>query len=93
MSAFATAMALQRKVWELERALAEREAELALVTGDPLHKWRPIATAPKDEAVLLYEPETGARYVSRWTEETYPHWRGYTWAEPSHWYPLPPVPE
>lgn len=55
--------------------------------------WQPIETAPKDTPVLLYEPNLKARYVSRWVEEPYPHWRGYGQGDdPSHWYPLPGVP-
>jgi transcriptional regulator with XRE-family HTH domain len=60
--------------------------------------WQPIATAPKDEAVLLY---AGGYLVGRF-DMAHGTWSGYsveaethnlnTWNKPTHWMKLPAPP-
>jgi hypothetical protein len=69
-------------------------------------KWKPIATAPKDRAILLYTNERGV-VRGRWEYDKYaknqrPYWSNDLERifgklscradQPTHWMPLPEAP-
>ena len=66
-----------------------------------MSEWKPIETAPKDEAILIYSSGYDVAHYST----TYEKWCVYTdgsgtaaerllnsWAAPTHWMPLPDPP-
>ena len=63
--------------------------------------WRPISTAPKDRAVLVYGPALdpqGVKFTSnvRTAMPSGDEWIGhgdYFRLQPTHWMPLPEAPE
>lgn len=58
--------------------------------------WRPIETAPQGVAVLVFAPKVRAEpYIgSAQTYRTAQWWaRGVGCVRPTHWMPIPPLPE
>jgi hypothetical protein len=54
------------------------------------HGLQPIATAPKNEPILLYFPPCSKHHTREWYLVGY-HPVGYP-RKPTHWAPLPPTP-
>ena len=65
-------------------------------------RWKPIETAPKDQGIMVYEPEhtcdngwtnEASIYLSHWSlgdALNAPHWtRDCIKGRPTHWMPLP----
>lgn len=59
-----------------------------------MSEWRPIATAPKDEEILVYEGRTGQIEIVDWSDIEEGKWlsRDYDRIEATHWMPLPAPP-
>lgn len=54
-------------------------------------EWQPIETAPKGEEVILYQPESGARY--KLAPRIIIDYAPTSPRQSTHWMPLPNPPE
>lgn len=83
--------------WAAER-LEECATEIERMESEPrAQEWRPIETAPKEVAVLVWREGWGSPAVMQWCAHDdgdgwYTHYYDYRY-EPSHWQPLPEPPK
>lgn len=60
-----------------------------------MEEWKPIASAPKDRYLIGYDPGLKSPIIIIWNVEDgrFDAVFGFGDEEPTHWMPMPPLPE
>jgi len=88
----------KQELSDLRTKVASLEARLAEALERNVNKWQPIETAPKDGTEIRLLGRIKKEYIGHWDKEfsvwsVRPHSEGFFVIMPTHWMPLPKLPE